>query len=296
MSYADNPRAPKPDPSDALQEPTGPVAADSLAAESNQAGGGFSENDNVAELGVRGNQSTLANTDTSGATVLHAASSGADRERQDAKGLGSDERGHTGVKYPDADMPEFSGTHSAEGYAGGPSDDGSGAAKTVAQSYSGASGDSFADGGAGVSGSDVQTSQITSSVKTQSSGFTADSSSSGGDGGSSGGPATGTGAVPVGASGDIDSADTAPTYAATVAGTLRSEGELQPKGDDLSEGGIPETKTFTGNVGGDKDPGRLAEQKFEQINASVAGAGVTDTSSAGAEGNPYDALESSERA
>lgn len=299
MSTAANPRAPKPDPENAPQEPTGAVAADSLAAESNRAGGAFSENENIAQLAVKGGQSTLANTDTSGATALHPASSGAARERQDLKGLGSDERGHTGVKYPDADVPDFGGVHSQEGYVGGTGDEpGRVTASTgasAAQSHSGATGDSFADGGAGLaSSSSGQTSGISSGTRaTQGGSSSTTSQGVSSSTGSSQGPAKGAGAVPVGAAGDVDTAETAPTYAATVAGTIRSEGELQPKGENLTEGDIPYTKTFTGNVGGDKDPGRLAEQKFEKINADTAGA--AGQSSGESQGNPYDVL-SSERA
>lgn len=279
MSYAGEPKAPKPDPSTAPQEPTGPVASDSLAAESNRAGGGFSENENIAQLAVKGSNSTLANTDTSGATVLHAAVDGAAREKQDAKALGSDEKGTAGgLKYPDAEAPEFTGTHSAEGYVGGPSADAATATgdKSVAESFSGATGDSFADGGAG-------TTSISSDPSTKSPEIKSST-------GTSAGPAPGTGAAPVGASGDIDSAGTAPNYAATVSGSIRPEGEDKPKGENLIEGDIPETKTFTGNVGGDKDPGRLAEQKFGKINADTAsGAG---SGAKGDDSNPFGVLES----
>lgn len=289
MSYAGEPKAPKPDPSAAPQEPTGPVASDSLAAESNRAGGGFSENENIAQLSVKGGQSTLANTDTSGATVLHAAVDGAAREKQDAKGLGADEKGSAGgLKYPDAEVPEFTGTHSQEGYVGGTSADELRAeGSTVAQSFAGATGDSFADGGAGLGSSSGGDNDVSSSSATSGSASTSKVTSSSGTAAS---PAPGTGAAPVGASGSIDTADEAPNYAATVSGALRPEGEDQPKGENLTEGGIPETKTFTGNVGGDKDPGRLAEQKFEQINANTAsGAGAGKT---GDNENPFEVLES----
>lgn len=277
MSTAANPKAPKISPEDAPQESTGPVASDSLAAESAKAGGAFSENENVDILSVKGANSTLNTTDTSGATVLHAASSGAEREKQDIKGLGSDERGTTGEKlYADGEQPKFSGTHSQEGYTGGTSKDTAAASedsKTVAQSYSGASGDSFADGGAATTSSSSGSVQSTSVKST---------------GGSSSGPAPGTGSAAVGSSGSADSADAAPSYVDAVTGGLRTEGEMQPKGKDLTEGGIPETKTFTGNVGGDKDPGRLAEQKFEKINADTAGA--AGQSAEEKQGNPFSVL------
>lgn len=71
-------------------------------------------------------------------------------------------------------------------------------------------------------------------------------------------------------------AETAPTYTGTVAGTITQPGQFKPKGRDLHEGDVPVTKTFVGNVGGDKDPGRLAERDFEAVsarNAASASAG-----------------------
>lgn len=103
MSYADNPRASgnPPKGSDIPPQPVGHVTSDSLAAESLNQGGDFAGGDAVP-LAVKGNQSTLNNTDSSSAVPLHAASSGAARERQDERGADSDERGAAGMKYPDA--------------------------------------------------------------------------------------------------------------------------------------------------------------------------------------------------
>lgn len=54
-------------------ESAGPVASDSLAAESVREQGKFGENKNSQPLGVKGSHSTLANTDTSSASKLQAA-------------------------------------------------------------------------------------------------------------------------------------------------------------------------------------------------------------------------------
>lgn len=54
-------------------EPAGPVASDSLAAESVRRQGKFGENKDNQPMGVQGSHSTLANTDTSNATKLQAA-------------------------------------------------------------------------------------------------------------------------------------------------------------------------------------------------------------------------------
>lgn len=93
-----------------IEEPSGPVASDSLAAESVRHGGAFSENRGAEPMGVSGNKSTLNTTNTSAATELPPASEGAlreDRQRQE--------------KYPEAlgGQGNFPGAHHS-GYAGGP--------------------------------------------------------------------------------------------------------------------------------------------------------------------------------
>ncbi|KAF3490765.1 uncharacterized protein GIQ15_00282 [Arthroderma uncinatum] len=54
-------------------EVPGPITADSLAAESVRAGGKFADNKDSQPLGVKGGNSTFANTDTSAASKLQAA-------------------------------------------------------------------------------------------------------------------------------------------------------------------------------------------------------------------------------
>jgi hypothetical protein len=243
MSYADPGRAPEAHLSreEAPEEPTGPVASDSLAAESVRAGKGFSENENADIMGVKGSQSTLNTTDTSGASVLHPASSGAEREKQDAMGLGSDEKGASGEVYPTAaGQPEFDGSTNLDGYTGGPS---SGKA-TSGYNTTNASGETT---GAvdGETGAISDAGQISSSGESGESGENTSSGTPGFDGDASG-PSAGAGIRPY--------IDTAPV---TQSGIL-PPGSQKPKGTNLTEGGIPETKTFTGNVGGQYDPGRLA--------------------------------------
>lgn len=94
-----------------IDEPSGPVTNDSLAAESARSGGSYSVNRGAEPLGVSGHQSTFANTDTSGATKLPSASDSTSRfddSRQD--------------KYPDnlGGQGNFPGAHVPEtGYVGG---------------------------------------------------------------------------------------------------------------------------------------------------------------------------------
>lgn len=94
-----------------IEEPSVPIANDSLAAQSVRQGGAFSENRGAEPLGVSGSKSTLNNTNTSAATELPSAPVGVlrdDRERQE--------------KYPEGlgGQGDFPGAHSEQGYAGGP--------------------------------------------------------------------------------------------------------------------------------------------------------------------------------
>ncbi|OAL35402.1 hypothetical protein AYO20_05252 [Fonsecaea nubica] len=253
MSFAANPRAPKPDRDNISQEPTGPVASDSLAAESLKNRGGFTENSSAAPLGVRGDQSTLNNTDTSGATTLPPAESGSEREKKNALGAGADEKGVAGLKYPEgAGRAQFDGAHSAQGgYVGGRQSNSSGggqarpagasdfgASTTTSSSTRGAD-DQFIRSGAGVNNS------ASKSNTTQSSG-------------AGGGPAAGTGVRP--------HVDAAPGYVSSVTGDAAPAGTFKPKGANLDDAdvsqSIPQTKTFTGAIGTVNDPGRLAEREF----------------------------------
>lgn len=92
-----------------IEEPSGPIINDSLAAESVRSGGAFSENRGAEPMGVSGKQSTLKNTDTSAASTLPSAPVGSLRGDNQRPG-----------KYPEAlgGQGKFPGTH-ITGYAGG---------------------------------------------------------------------------------------------------------------------------------------------------------------------------------
>lgn len=300
-STAANPRANN--PQQGGQEATGAVTSDSLAAQSMKEGGGFSENENAHVMGVKGSNSTLNTTDTSGATALHPATDNSTREKQDALAQGSDVKGASGLKYPDAaGQAQFDGVHSSQGYAGGPGNSSSGPNTTTGGTYSGASGDSFAAGGAGLTGSssgkDSNISSGSAALNQGSGQQGTTSSSTGGNGNSSSGNSS-SGQTSSGQT-SSGSADTAPNYAASVSGAIHSEGQFKPKGANLTEGGdVPETGTFTGNVGGQYDPGRVAEQTFQKNAADdTISAGAPKHAGSGADsstGGQYDVL-SSERA
>jgi hypothetical protein len=102
-----DPRAQQP-----IEEPSGPITNDSLAAESIRKGGAFSGNRGAEPMGVSGNQSTVNNTDTSAASTLPSAPVGGLRENRESQ-----------QKYPEAlgGQGNFPGTHlSQSGYTGGP--------------------------------------------------------------------------------------------------------------------------------------------------------------------------------
>lgn len=277
MSYTANPRAPQLDPSQAPQDPTGPVASDSLAADSIKQSGGFADNKNAVPLSVKGASSTLNTTDTSGATALHPASSGTEREKQDVLGAGSDERGTTGLKLDALDKPQFSGTHSLQGYSGGASN------KTTGVS-SGTGPAGASDFGAATTLSSTSGNSASGTSNVGSSTTTSTSNASAG-------------------AGVRPHVPTAPNYTGVVTGDLAPSGTFKPKGSGLEDAdltdSIPKTKTFTGNVGGVNDPGRLAQRGFEGVDTEptqqASQGGVADRRQTGGEqeiGGKFGVLES----
>jgi hypothetical protein len=249
MSHAANPRAPKPQDEGIPQEPTGPVAADSLAAESIRDHEKFSDNVGAVPLGVKGGQSTLATTDTSGATVLPSATDAAHRADAETQGAGADERGTTGVKYPDGNSQSQTRT---QGGVTGDSDFGS---STISSSTKNLDSSQIKSGSAATQDASGQTS---SSMST---------GASSGTGGGSSGPEPGTGVRP--------QVDAAPEYINSVTGNDMPDGTFKPKGKNLEDAdetdSIPQTKTFVGAVGTVNDPGRLAERDFEGTNENPVG-------------------------
>ena len=168
----------------------------------------------------------------------------------------------SGEQYQ-AGQAQFSGSHNLDGYTGGPSADRAAQLEKTSQSTSAQS------TSGGTSGGNTST------------GGTSDQSTTVG----------GTSDQGVTGSSNSSSVDTAPNAFAN----FRTEGELKPKGTNLTEGDIPQTKTFTGDVGGPHDPGRLAEQGMQATNAETAGSGGARQYETGGNTGQFDAL-SSERA
>ncbi|KAF2798191.1 hypothetical protein K505DRAFT_296976 [Melanomma pulvis-pyrius CBS 109.77] len=86
---------------------------------------------------------------------------------------------------------------------------------------------------------------------------------------------------------------------AGAADAERAPGELRPKGKNITEGGFDDgapNASFNNVVGGRKDPGSLAEEKFVRENAKVAGGGggTGDGELTGESG--FDGLEREEEA
>ncbi|KAL4750994.1 hypothetical protein BDW72DRAFT_105302 [Aspergillus terricola var. indicus] len=94
-----------------INEPSGPVLKDSLAAESVSHGGSFNENRNAEPIGATSQNTTTNTTDTSAATKLPSTSNAREREEP-----------HGSQRYPEAlgGQAEFPGAHIPEtGYVGG---------------------------------------------------------------------------------------------------------------------------------------------------------------------------------
>ncbi|KAL8673810.1 MAG: hypothetical protein Q9168_001775 [Polycauliona sp. 1 TL-2023] len=250
---------------EAYQNPTvegpGAIASDSLAAESSRAGGAFSSNRNAEPLSQSGSSSTFNNTDTSGARVLDAAPHAAEREAKEAWSEVPDEaRGVAGKKYPEgAGSVEFSGSHNADGYSGGPSD----AKREVGETGYTASG---IRGGAAPSGNY--------------SGEDFDDDDNNNDGYTPSGIRGG--AAPGSNDDESSKADTAPGYVASVKSDPALTGK--PHGKSIKEGG-PEfdegkNTSFESEIGTKEDPGRAAEEQFQ----------TTTQTSAGGKGKPQSGL------
>jgi hypothetical protein len=104
-----------------VQEGPGPIAADSLAAESYRNHGKFADNPDAAPSSVKGDASTFADQDTSSAKVLPPTPDAEARESQEAWNESSKLKGASGLKYPEGSggPPKFSGAHDEHGYRGG---------------------------------------------------------------------------------------------------------------------------------------------------------------------------------
>ncbi|KAI9803078.1 MAG: hypothetical protein M1833_001148 [Piccolia ochrophora] len=249
--------------SDPVNESSGAVTSDSLAAESTKGGGAFSENRNAGPLGVSSGSTTTNTTDTSGATKLEAAPDAERRQQREDASQPDSIKGPGGAKYAEAvgGQGNFSGQHSSEyGYAGGPT-----SAKSQTQQGSGSTG--------------------------ASSGQSTGGHQSGGSGRNSGGNSGGNGESKAG---------TAPG-AYVQESVLDDLQGRKPKGANLKEGGFDSDDTnnasFNSEIGSKDDPGREAELKFQRQaleSGPDAGGGPRQKGVSG--DGQYDTLGSEEQA
>ena len=209
------------------------MASDSLAAESIQSGGKFGENRGAEPLSVSGS-STFKNTDTSGVTTLAPAPDAAEREAKAAWQETADEaKGPGGQKYPEGldGQGAFDGQHNVDGYAGG--------STNAKQELSEKIGSDKVYQASGIRG-----------------GGTDDVSEEGDKGGS-----------------DTTAADNAPSYVSSLKSDPAQTGK--PKGKNITEGGFDSdpsnNASFNGEIGTENDPGRVAEQTFQNTTQSASG-------------------------
>ena len=214
-----------------IQEGSGAVASDSLAAESVNSGGAFGVNRDSEPLSVSGSNSTFNNTDTSGTTTFAPAPDAAEREAKAAWQETADEaKGPGGQKYPEGlgGQGTFDGSHNADGYSGGPTG-----------AKEGLSGDDNVYQASGIRG---------------------------------GGTDDRTGEDPTGNQ-SSSSAGTAPSYVSCVQSYPAQTGK--PKGKNITEGGFDDdpsnNASFTSEIGSENDPGRAAEQKFQNTTQGATG-------------------------
>lgn len=83
---------------------------------------------------------------------------------------------------------------------------------------------------------------------------------------------------------------------AGAADRARGGGELRPKGKDIKEGGFDSSApnaSFNNEIGGKKDPGRVAETQFAKVNAKAGEVGKKETDSRDGQ---YDILKAEEEA
>jgi len=222
-------------------------------------------------------------------------------EQQDIQAAGPDERGVTGLKLDALGQPDFEGRHSLQGYVGGPSASANASAGTGSAAGVVKAGDlDFGASGLSSGGGD----KADSNVRSTSAGF---GDSSGGDiargsGSMAAEPSSGGGTGPVAGTGVRPHVDAAPMYTGIVTGSALPEGTFKPKGEHLDDADVSnsilQTKTFTGDVGGVHNPGRLAERAFEGQNTDpnpglMKGGGDPNTqrtATAEGRGGQYDSL------
>ena len=208
------------------------MASDSLAAESILSGGKFSENRGAEPLSVSGSSSTFNNTDISSATTLAPAPDAAEREAKEAWQETADEaKGPGGQKYPEG--LDGQGTFDGQHNADGYTGGSTGAKQELSEKV----GSDKVYQASGIRGGGTDD-------------VTEDKSSL-----------------------DTTAADNAPSYVSSVRSDPAQTGK--PKGKNITEGGFDSdpsnNASFNNEIGTENDPGRAAEQTFQNTTQSASG-------------------------
>ncbi|KAL8748258.1 MAG: hypothetical protein Q9184_007457 [Pyrenodesmia sp. 2 TL-2023] len=240
-----------------IRESAGPVASDSLAAESTRANGAFASNRNAAPQSVSGSNSTFANADTSGAVILEPAPDANEREAKSAwQEVPNEARGTASgsKKYPEgAGDVDFAGGHNKDGYAGGSG----GAQQEVGAGSGGYAASGIRGGAAPGTGDGDNSANVESKAK-------ADTGS-------------------------------APGYVSSVVSGPGQTGK--PHGKDIKdvteegfEGEEGQNVSFDAEIGTKDDPGRAATEQFQtSAQTSAGGKGARQEKVTG--DGQYDALD-----
>ena len=237
-----------------VNEGTGAIASDSLAAESINSGGKFGENPGAAPLSVSGSNSTFKTSDTSGATTLPPAPNATERVTEAAHHNATDEdRGPGGQKYPEGlgGQGTFDGQHNADGYAGG--------ASSAKQEVSEQNGGENLYQASGIRG-----------------GGTDDDVTEEGDKGDFNGSPT----------------NTAPTYVSSLKPDAAEKPKGKNITEGGFDSDPSNNASFNNEIGTENDPGRAAEQKFQTTAQSASGATGPKQKLGDSDKSQYDVLQS----
>lgn len=272
---------------DPILEGAGPVTSDSLAAESIREGGGFSANRDAAPLGVTSQNTTLNNTDTSAATKLPPA--------RDAESRPMKEEPLTEPRKGDASERSRAGDESQGGQTG-QEDASAGNKSQISDTQEQVGGATGRDSPVGHPQKKQKQEHVSATEQSKDEDSTAVSGE--GNQGQEHPHGRSHGHRHDHKGEEIHQGGVAPTY---VDVDVVHPPSSKPKGKNLQEGGFDnddaQNASYTGEIGSENDPGRLAEQKFQRLTAEAEPSAGSGQRQKGVSGDgQYDALASDEQA